>query len=709
MPVGQSLCFTRIPRKHNLVKMKPISHIVLLFCLLCAVAGCRSDRKPVDLASLLDEMVDRDALASYPDPSYVTRQFSSYDRASVRPDTSSWYANWDRTQFIRTDSIEGRREFVVFDAEGPGAITRFWVTVADYSGKGVLRFYIDGSATPQIEGEPLSILSGHKLVGAPLSTSVAEATDYLQRGHNLYLPIPYAKSCKITYESPSVKEPGEFSGECFYYNINYRTYERGTRVVSFSMDELEKNRARIERVQKQLVESGRPDSLLQRESLTRTLAPGDSATLRLTGTRAIRELRCALAAADFNQALRSTVLQMRFDGHTTVWVPLGDFMGTGNRLTPYKSFYTEVRADSTLSCYWTMPFKESCEVTVRNLGQEPVGLDLSLYSGDWKWTRRSMYFGAGWTEYNHLYTGALRDMKGTDSQFDINWVELSGRGVYVGDAVTLFNTVADWWGEGDEKIYVDGESFPSHFGTGTEDYYGYAWCMHNPFDHPFIAEPDGTGSTQCGHVSNVRYRALDAIPFERSLKFDMEVWHWCSTWINYAPVTYYYLCAGGTSNRGAEAEMAARKIATHKNDLVPNYPDDNGVVEGEFLDITLTDGVEKSQTILPMQWSNNAQFFWLGAKPGDKATLTFSVDRAGEAQLSAVMTVAPDYGCFDLWLNGRLIRSGFDAYAVALGKQTVDLGKHRLQAGDNTLQVVQRGKNSRASNTCFGLDCLIVK
>lgn len=707
--MGQSLCFTRIPRKHNLVKMKTISHIVLLFCLLCAVAGCRSDRKPVDLASLLDEMVDRDALASYPDPSYVTRQFSSYDRASVRPDTSSWYANWDRTQFIRTDSIEGRREFVVFDAEGPGAITRFWVTVADYSGKGVLRFYIDGSATPQIEGEPLSILSGHKLVGAPLSTSVAEATDYLQRGHNLYLPIPYAKSCKITYESPSVKEPGEFSGECFYYNINYRTYERGTRVVSFSMDELEKNRARIEQVQKQLVESGRPDSLLQRESLTRTLAPGDSATLRLTGTRAIRELRCALAAADFNQALRSTVLQMRFDGHTTVWVPLGDFMGTGNRLTPYKSFYTEVRADSTLSCYWTMPFKESCEVTVRNLGQEPVGLDLSLYSGDWKWTRRSMYFGAGWTEYNHLYTGALRDMKGTDSQFDINWVELSGRGVYVGDAVTLFNTVADWWGEGDEKIYVDGESFPSHFGTGTEDYYGYAWCMHNPFDHPFIAEPDGTGSTQCGHVSNVRYRALDAIPFERSLKFDMEVWHWCSTWINYAPVTYYYLCAGGTSNRGAEAEMAARKIATHKNDLVPNYPDDNRVIEGEFLDITLTGGVEKSQTILPMQWSNNAQFFWLGAKPGDKASLTFSVDRAGEAQLSAVMTVAPDYGCFDLWLNGRLIRSGLDAYAVALGKQTVDLGKHRLQAGDNTLQVVQRGKNSRASNTCFGLDCLIVK
>ena len=38
------------------------------------------------------------------------------------------------------------------------------------------------------------------------------------------------------------------------------------------------------------------------------------------------------------------------------------------------------------------------------------------------------------------------------------------------------NPVEAWWGEGDEKVFVDGEKFPSHFGTGTEDYYGYAWC-----------------------------------------------------------------------------------------------------------------------------------------------------------------------------------------------------------------------------------------
>ena len=45
----------------------------------------------------------------------------------------------------------------------------------------------------------------------------------------------------------------------------------------------------------------------------------------------------------------------------------------------------------------------------------------------------------------------------------------------VGDTLALHNGAAAWWGEGDEKIFVDGETFPSHFGTGSEDYYGYSF------------------------------------------------------------------------------------------------------------------------------------------------------------------------------------------------------------------------------------------
>lgn len=198
-----------------------IVSILLGFVLGILVFSCsRMPVEPITMASLLEEMTDRTSLALYPYPSYKSLQFSSYDRASVTKDSSSWYANWDRSQFIRTETNHGRREFVLFDVDGPGAVTRFWVTVAEYSGKGVLRFYIDGKETPEIEGEVLSIIGGEQLVGYPLAASVSDLTDYLQRGHNLYLPIPFSKSCKITYESPSIREPGEFSGECFYYNVS---------------------------------------------------------------------------------------------------------------------------------------------------------------------------------------------------------------------------------------------------------------------------------------------------------------------------------------------------------------------------------------------------------------------------------------------------------------------------------------------------------
>ena len=51
-----------------------------------------------------------------------------------------------------------------------------------------------------------------------------------------------------------------------------------------------------------------------------------------------------------------------------------------------------------------------------------------------------------------------------------------GRGRFCGVMLHVWNPLGGWWGEGDEKFFVDGEKFPSTFGTGSEDYFGYAWC-----------------------------------------------------------------------------------------------------------------------------------------------------------------------------------------------------------------------------------------
>ena len=118
-------------------------------------------------------------------------------------------------------------------------------------------------------------------------------------------------------------------------------------------------------------------------------------------------------------------------------------------------------------------------------------------------------------------------------------------------------------GAEDEKVYVDWETFPSTIGTGTEDYYGYAWSRPEVFtDHPFIAQPYGAGAQKPGYVCNRRYRALDAIPFRESLIFDMELFHWADTRIDYAPVSFWYLKPGGRSLVAPDEAGAKARIRT---------------------------------------------------------------------------------------------------------------------------------------------------
>lgn len=166
----------------------------------------------------------------------------------------------------------------------------------------------------------------------------------------------------------------------------------------------------------------------------------------------MRRLDVKLDAKDFNQALRSTILRISFDKQETVWAPVGDFFGSGNRLSPFQTFYTEVTADSVLSCFWVMPYQEECRIALQNIAKEEVETSLTVYKSPWEWKEQSMYFGAGWTEFARLHTRTNLEYVTTDDHFERNFVQLKGKGVYVGDGVTLFNSLADWWGEGDEKF-----------------------------------------------------------------------------------------------------------------------------------------------------------------------------------------------------------------------------------------------------------------
>jgi hypothetical protein len=659
--------------------------IVLLF-----IAGLSISAQTVTTGSLLEELIDREALVRFPSPGYTLKQFSSYDRASVGPNIDGWFGNEDNNQFLRIETNMGRREYVLFDAQGPGAVVRFWATVAGYSKQMYLRIYIDGKSIPAIQGELLSILGNGGLVAAPLAASVASSTGKEQRGYNFYLPVPYAQSCKITVECENtlVSPP---NGEVLYYNINYRTYPAGTNVLSFSQTDISTYKNTLSNVVTALRNYDRqmPANTLAEQCNNLTLATGQRASLQFSGSKAIRQIQIKLSAADFPQALRSTVLSVSFDGEQRVWAPVGDFFGTGYLLSPYKSWYSEVSAGGTMTSYWLMPFAEQCTVNLENLGAENVQVEIfEALSVDRAWdATRDMYFGAGWYEKYNMPT-----LDETGNHFDLNLVTLTGKGKLVGNGVTLFNTAAAWWGEGDEKIYVDNETFPSCFGTGSEDYYGYAWCLPAKFYHPFIAQPNGSGNLKPGYSVNLRYYSLDAIPFFSKLQFDMEMWHWTYTRMNYAPITYFYM-QSGSSNLGANTEMAQKKVITDRNQLINNIVNEQGVVEFENMPDTRSGGNNQSQyDSFGLQWGERCQSWWRDATRNDWIEYSFVSAIEGTFPLEINITKANDYARFDVYFNDVKCTS-VDAYSPFITTAWISLGEKQVRKGENRIKIVLTGRN----------------
>ncbi len=683
--------------------------IVIVLVGICMSLIQSHAQKTVSIESLLKEMIDRDELAKYPNPHFTCKQFSSYDRASISPDKPGWFANNDCSMFIRVEEKDGRKELVMADAEGPGAIVRFWMTFGgDNPGEGIMRIYVDDYSNPVIEGSPFEILSGNLVTSYPLAASVSDSTPYNMRGHNLYFPIPYAQRCKITYESKNLIQAETTMGpglESVYFNINYRTYDVGTKVISYSASEIKRNKSLINNILKKLKEKyrGTEKMKLTKTGLSSVLQPGQTKSVTLSDSQAIRQIDMKLCAGNVRQALRSTVMEIVFDGEKTVWVPVGDFFGIGYHNLYSSTWYTQVSAEGDMSAFWVMPFKNQCVITLHNLGDQTVEIsDANVFSGKWNWDECSMHFGVSWQQYTHATAYA------PDYVRDINFVTLQGKGVYVGDGVAIFNTSYGWWGEGDEKVYVDGEEFPSHFGTGSEDYYGYAWCLPAVFtDHPFISQPLGTGSFHPALSINTRYRSLDGIPFEKSIRFDMELFQtFVRSRFNYAPVSYWYILPGGRSLVKEDIAGAKEPVAEKRSDIYK--PEIQLTIEGENLTpANIPVGKIDCQMFLRNLWSDAMQLFWSGITVGNRAEFTFDCSFPGRYIFTGIYTVAPDYGTFNIYINEAPVATNLNLNSSKIQITELTSGQVNLKQGKNTVRVELIACPDGRQDACFGIDKLI--
>ncbi len=475
----------------------------------------------VTLESLLDEMMSYEESAKFPNTVYTSHQESSYDRRSVTPGNPDWFANDDGWGFIRTESNEGREEKVIMEATGPGAITRIWLTSLT-NNEAIIRFYFNESTAPdwtlptydvqtftnQMSETGNSITLGNGFVQPGLSWN---------RGSSLFLPIPFGSGCKITIE-----ETGTAPNPSRYYQINYRKYEEETRVETFTAKALANAKSKIMEANARLLN---PRAKVSGKILNteKNLASTDKVELELTsGSNAVYELKLEVTPENkdnYAEIMENLILTATFDEVQTVVTPLSDLYGAGPGANYVQNWYTSADGYGNVTIRWIMPYKSSGKLAIRNRSAHNTNVKISARVGSFSWDNRTLYFHAAsksekdvkiifWSDYSNGY--------------DWNFATITGgRGVLKSDMFSINNHTTNWYGEGDEKIWVDNESFPSHFGTGIEDYYSY--CGYFRYNYPFGGEPRLDNGNFNGYNNHYRMRNLDGIPFNNKLKFDLEM------------------------------------------------------------------------------------------------------------------------------------------------------------------------------------------
>jgi len=213
---------------------------------------------------------------------------------------------------------------------------------------------------------------------------------------------------------------------------------------------------------------------------------------------------------------RALVIRIYWDNSEkpSVEVPLGDFFGVGHGAK--KEFQSIPVSVSSLgrarTCFWEMPFKKHAKITVSN--------ELLQYGNAY------FYYYVDWEKVDSLpdsvlYFHARYRQQTPAKPGDHVILDTKGKGNYVGTVYSVLQTENGWFGEGDDRFYIDGETTPSLKGTGTEDYFNDAWGFRE-FAGPFQGVTLYEGPLAGDRVTAYRWHIPDPIRFSKSLKFTIE-------------------------------------------------------------------------------------------------------------------------------------------------------------------------------------------
>jgi hypothetical protein len=297
--------------------------------------------------------------------------------------------------------------------------------------------------------------------------------------------------------------------------------------------------------------------------------PGETRPIAaMGGPGCIKHIWLTMGCED-KYAFRKVVLRMYWDGEEapSVETPIGDFFGMGHSLSKnFVSLPLQMSPENGrgFNCWFPMPFQTAARIEVQNEADRQLNLyyyvDYELYPPDARlddygrfhaqWRRANPTPGwadpaVRWEDHPERMWEAW-ETPNLDGANNYVILEAEGQGHYVGCHVDIdcFSRQAnDWYGEGDDMIFIDGEPLPRLYGTGTEDYFNTAYAPTQEYHAPYhgLILYQGTDDWRWrGKNTLYRYHIEDPIYFEKSIRVTIEHGHANKLTLDYSSTAYWY-------------------------------------------------------------------------------------------------------------------------------------------------------------------------
>jgi hypothetical protein len=412
------------------------------------------------------------------------------------------------------------------------------------------------------------------------------------------------------------------------------------------------------------------------------------------------------------------IIRMYWDNDTmpAVEVPIGDFFASGFGLRKeVRSAQVLVEGGDGYNCYWQMPFYSAAKITVTNDGKK---------------ASRSFYFQFDYTEYKRLpkntayfcaqYRQEFPEQLGRDYLI----ADISGKGHYVGTVMSVRSRSPYWFGEGDIKYYVDGESEPSTWGTGTEDYFLSAWGFTENLNLYSGCSYMSKGEEDLGAKYTLyRWHVQDPLRFTKSLRMEIEHTGWISAdesetgkvdghverEDDIATVAFWY-------QLGQPKRFAS--VPGNEQRMLPNL---ETVIEAKDMIGSVRHSAGKVLLEEGFDWTGNQQILFTPSTNDAWMEADFTVEKEEYQGLMLKMSHDFNYGQYKLLLDGNIIARVpmtidfnfkdakvepriLNFYSEKMNVYDYYLGSATLKPGKHTIRFESVGKAANSSGNSLGFD-----